>query len=554
VAARRRGAALLLVVTVGLGVRLANLRWMSAQPIATYQFTWGESDMATHWQWAGRILAGDVLGRDTYQPYPSWMHGIAPLETWNRWRGPKVFNKAPLYPYALAGMRALVGDGYPGIGLCQLALGVLNVALVFLLAARFFDTATAVIAGLGAAVYGPFLLYETLVLRDSLAVTVSLLLLLALAHTTAAPAGWALAGAAFALALLGRELVLPFGALVLVWMALRFWGRWTQAARALGAFALGTALGLVPLVARNLAVGAPPLALSAIGLEGIVYGHAVDSAPAAFRLPAATARILNAADGRALEVIRGTLATYEGDWRRLLGNEAARTAAIFSANEGSDNVNWYYFAARSPVLRWSLRWAPVLGLGLVGLWLSRRRVRGDDRIVLFYLATAFAGLQFLPVVGRYRLVPAALLLVYAAVTVRAVVERARERDWRAAARPAVASALLVLTSLRLLPGPDARDRCRTAEYLIGAQVALARNEPDGVYGAFRDGLDCLATNGGGAALPPEFIPFASDFANVARNLGRTTDAAGLLERLAAVYPGERVLPQLVVALRTPRPS
>jgi len=50
---------------------------------------------------------------------------------------------------------------------------------------------------------------------------VSLVLLLALARTTAAPAGWALAGAAFALALLGRELVLPFGALVLVWMAWR---------------------------------------------------------------------------------------------------------------------------------------------------------------------------------------------------------------------------------------------------------------------------------------------------------------------------------------------
>ena len=123
--------------------------------------------------------------------------------------------------------------------------------------------------------------------------------------------------------MLGRELVMPFGALVVLWVAQRFWGRWRDAATALGAFAAGVLLGLLPLIARNLTVGAPPLAVSAIGLESFVFGHAVDTAPAVVRLPAATGAILAAADGRPSEVVRGTLATYGGDWGRSCGTKWA---------------------------------------------------------------------------------------------------------------------------------------------------------------------------------------------------------------------------------------
>ena len=545
----QRTAVLLLVLAVAAGVRLANLLWVAGQPVSEYQRTWPEGDMLTHWRWSDRILAGDLLGRDTYHPYPSWMEKTAPLETWERWRGGRsVFHKAPLYPYALAAMRAVVGDGYLALGLCQLALGVLNVALIFLLAERYFGAAVATLAGLGAAVYGPFLLNETLFLRDGVAVAVSLLLLLALARCTdARPGPWLLAGAAFALGMLGRELVMPFGALVVLWVAQRFWGRWREAATALGAFAVGVLLGLSPLIARNLTVGAPPFAVSAIGLESFIFGHAVDTAPAVVRFPAATGAILAAADGRPSEVVRGTLATYNGDWGRLVRNEAGRTAAIFAAYEGSDNVNWYYFAERSALLRFALRWELVLALGLVGIWLARRTKRGDDRIVLYYLAIALAGLQLLPVVGRYRLVPAALLLIYAAVTVQAIVGALRAREWRAALAPAAASALLVVVSRSLLV-PDIADRCRAAEYVMAAQTYLARQQLDGVYGELRGGLVCLAAGPGGARVPPGFGTFVTDFATVARGMGRTADAALVLERLAAIYR-DPTLPPVIITLR-----
>src|SRR5207302_1007490 len=284
-ASRRRGRALVAVLALALAVRVLNLWLMSQLPVAEYQFHWAESDMAASWAWSGRIISGDILGRDTPHQYTSWMREWAPLETWERWWGGRtVFHQAPLYAYALAAMRLVAGDGFWGIGLCQAMLGVANVLLVYLLAARLFGGAVPVIAALGAALYGPFLLHATLAL----------------------------------------------------------------------AFVAGVSVGLAPLVARNLVVGAPPLSLSTRGIEAFVYGNAADSAVIGLTLPAASRSILEQADGRLATAIRLTLATYQGDWLRLVGNELFKLRAIFARYEPMDNVNWYYFADRSPLLRFSL--------------------------------------------------------------------------------------------------------------------------------------------------------------------------------------------------------
>jgi 4-amino-4-deoxy-L-arabinose transferase-like glycosyltransferase len=546
----RHGGILVLVLVVAAAARLVTLRWVTEQPISEWQLTFNDGDMAAHWQWSGEILAGDVLGRDTYRPTPTWMREIASAETWDRWRGGKhVFFKAPLYPYLLAGMRKLVGDDVARIGLCQAALGVLNVLLIFLIADRCFGTAVAAVAGLGAAVYGPFLLYETLLLRDSLGVTVSLLLLWGLLRCTGpALRAWAAAGAFFALALLSRELVLPFGLVVLLWIARRFWSRWGTMGAVAGAFIVGAGLGLTPLIVRNMVVGAPPLAVSAIGPEGIVYGHAVDTLPAEFRVPAAAARILKQADGRTSEVVRLTLATYEGDWRRFLHNEAARTAAIFSADEGADNVNWYYFADRSMLLRCSLSYALVVGFGLVGIWLGRGEGRGHG-IVLAYLLVSLAGLQFAPLVGRYRLVPTSLLLIYAAVAVTTVGRAARARRWPVAALPLAVALGLSSVSAWALPVVEPTRRCRPTEFALAESVYLGHRRWDAAYEELRGAFTCLIALGpGDTGVPPEYRPLAVRFVQTGRLLGRTPDVVDVVRRLAAVYPSDPSLPQLIAAI------
>ena len=104
---------LLAILGLAAAVRVANLGLMSRLPIAEYQRTWQESDMAFSWTWSGRILEGDVLGRDTIHPNTQWMRDMAPLESWERWWGGKhVFHQAPLYAYALAAARLVAGAGF----------------------------------------------------------------------------------------------------------------------------------------------------------------------------------------------------------------------------------------------------------------------------------------------------------------------------------------------------------------------------------------------------------------------------------------------------------
>jgi hypothetical protein len=547
-ATSRTGTGLLAVVCVAAAIRFLHLQWMADQPIAEYQVTWTECDMATHWEWSTGILGGDLLGRELRQPYLAWMQQIAPRETWERWRGGgRVFFKAPLYAYALAVMRRVGGDGYPWLGFCHLALGVLNCALIFVLANRFFGTIAAVAAGLGAAVYGPFLLYDALYLRDGLLVTVSLLLLWGLARCMDEGRWpWFAAGLLCALALLGRELTLLFVPFVGLWALQRFRPRWRVVAGVLGCFGAGVVVGLAPLVARNVAVGAPPWALSAVGPEGIIYGHAADSWPAGFWMPASAPSILRQADGSASATVRLTLETYGGDWWRLLRNEGARLAAIFASYDAPDDANWYYFADRSRLLRWTIGWEVVVAFGLVGLWIGRGDRR--QRLLQYFLLSCLLGLQYTAVVGRYRLVPAAVLLVYAGVAVEHLVRAAGSRRWTSLAVTTAAVLTMIAVSRQLLPWQGARFRLRPVEFLLAAQVYNTRRQGERVYEELQSGLETAYAGPGQRELPPEYLLIARSFVEVAQASGRGGAGAAVLKRLIRVYDADPHLPRLLHTL------
>src|SRR6185503_5210275 len=352
------------VLVLAAAFRIANLVALAPHPLAEYQATWTDSDMAVNVRWADVIRDGDLLCRKTVHPFYPFHESIAPRATWERWwGGPEVFQQAPLYAYFLAGLRVF-GEGFWPVAIGQLLLGLASVALVFLVAERTFGPVVATLAGVGAATYGPLVFHEAVWLRDTLAVTTSLLALWALGR---APLGgrarWLAAGLALAVAFLTRETALLFLPLAGGWA----WRRLERERRvaALGALLLGLALGLLPLVARNLAVGAPALSFSTRGLEGFVHGHAADASPTDLALSQAAREILPAADGSLLAAMRLTLATHASAGAFLLF-ELRKALAILASYEPADNVSWYYFAEHSPVLRLSPGFAAVLALGLVG--------------------------------------------------------------------------------------------------------------------------------------------------------------------------------------------
>lgn len=519
-----RDAWLAAILVLALAVRLANLWMTAALPVAHYQFTWEEADMATAWRWAERVAAGDVLARDTVHQYTSWMRDIAPPTTWERWWGGRgVFHQAPLYAYALALVRVLGGGGFWAVGLFQLALGLLDVVLVYAIAAHCFDRRAARLAALGAALYAPFLFYETLALRDTLATTTSLAALAAFLAAGISPLRWAGAGLLLAAAILARETTLLFAPVALALAA----GR----ARALP-FAAGLVAGLVPLVARNLAVGVAPLALSTRGVEGFVYGHAAGGSAIGLVLPPATRDILTAADGSLVTAVRLTLATWGGNWGGFVAHEFAKLRAVVAAYEAADNVSLAYFAERLPLLRWTLGFPAVLGAGLVGLVVARPRA--DDRLLRWFLATALLGLMYATLVGRYRLPATAVLLVYAGAGAGWLAARlAPGARGRGAAALAAAGAIGWL-STRALP-EAAREPFRATEFVLAAEHWYNRRDLARAAAELDAGF---ARAPAGPALREDFAAMVPSRIAIALEAGGRAEGARRLEELVAAHPGD----------------
>src|SRR5439155_769014 len=129
-------------------------------------------------------------------------------------------------------------------------------------------------------------LHGLFLLRDTLGVTVSLLMLWALARCRdVEPRRWLLAGLLLAVATLCREATLLFAPLIAVWVLRRFHADGRALRRAVLWFLVGLGLGLAPLVGRNIAVGAPPLALSQSGIQVFIHGNAPGAAGFGWRVP-----------------------------------------------------------------------------------------------------------------------------------------------------------------------------------------------------------------------------------------------------------------------------
>jgi 4-amino-4-deoxy-L-arabinose transferase-like glycosyltransferase len=489
--AARRRSVLWAVVAASVLVRLVYFLQLSAGP-SLWQHRWDQSDMHFFDRWAREVAAGDILTDQELHPHPRWQEefarahfekhpeeaaALARLEAesgvpaahllWNRWYGGKQFHQEPLYPYLVAATYAVAGEDPRWVFLWQMALGVAANVLIFLVARSAFGDTVAALSSLALTFYGAVLLYDLTLLRETLLV----LMVLALAHAarramdTRRPRDWALAGAACGLAVLLKTVNALFFLLLLGHLAVchRKTPRalLAPAGAALGAFLLV----MLPLAARNLAVGAPLLSATSVGPIGILFTSAADSFEPAyqFTLSRHGPAILGEADGKMLPTLVATLKTHESVWAYLAAM-TRRLAHIWHWYEVPDNLSFYYYRAQAPVL-WCLpvSFGIVAPLGLAGI--VSAALRRERRAAPLYLlvAATFIPLLLFGSTSRYRLPLAVALVPFAAYAVASGVEGLRRRPSRARAA-AGALAAIVLLALVHRPLPDGVFLIREADY------------------------------------------------------------------------------------------
>ena len=477
----RSRAALVVVLVAATAIRVVN--WIEIRDGALpWLHRWTESDMAFFDEWAQSIAAGDVLGRATPRPYHTGHAGVAraahqmlgrtdPFDEsvgramWNHWLGEHTYYQDPLYPYALATLFAATGHRTGAVVLVQAALGVVMAGLVYAIGAGLFGTAAGLVGGLLAALYGPEVFHESLLLRDAplACVAVATLGVLIVALRRPAERRWLfLAGVLFGAGLLLKSSTLLFSAAAGAIVVRRVGG-----ARLV---AVGALVVLAPLVARNLAVGAPPFALAGSGPHAFLYYNAADyDAFGGAATSAFAPRIMATTDGRWLPVVRETIATHHSfsHWLALL---AGKLAASWHWLEVPDNASYYYWRLEAP---WAARLAVefwLIGpLAVVGALVGARRGAAVGLIVLLVVTTVAANVLFYTS-SRLRLPVALGMTPLAGLGVVELVRAVATARWRRMALLATTCAATAAMVLR--PAPPGHAGIRVADYGVANEITI----------------------------------------------------------------------------------
>ncbi len=439
---------------------------------------------------ARRVAGGDILAR-----------GMGPF--W--W--------APLYPYILGGLFALLGpDNLTGAVIGQAALGAITCAMLYLLGRRLFDEPTGLLAGLMAACYGPSIFYSGILLSATLEVFMSVAILLALTRARSFPTfgRWLIAGMAMGLGCLARpNFLLGFVTLfLLLTCLLRAPGvpvGWPTVGRAAVAFVLGAVLVIVPATARNWIVGGKPVLISAAGPETFRIANSFDSTPLNFVYPRQSRMPL----------------TSLAFWR----HQARKATLFWWGFEPPQNVNYYFARQLFPVLRlpWLSFWV-VVPLGVLGLWVTRHHWRGLLHIYIFLAAYYISVVAFF-IIARWRLPLIIPLLCFSAAGILALLRWIRVKQWGRVGVGAV-----VVAGLMLAIFPGSRPYIFAADY--GQLGYILANR-----GRYAEAAELLQRASFG--LPDNGV-IRRDLGMLLNLLGRRSEARMALEQAVALIPEDAI--------------
>lgn len=543
---------LLAVLAVALAWRVLFFLSIQNTPLAFWH-TWDQSDMHSFLEQARALAAGDWLARAPYHPYHEWMR-VAPPASWQAFFTRPAFYQAPLYSYFLALLLRLGLDAALWARLIQLLLGVAGVGLLYGITRRLFGRGAALAAGLLMAVYGPLLVVESQLLRDTPILFLTLLIFFCYQSWTRRPRRAASAPLALGVPLGLLALAHEGAALLAISVAAAgfFHSRRSRARRAGRAPALrwltllfiGILAGYAPLLVRNLIVGAPAgPRFAGSAFAWAVANHATAPWGGAIWMNPTPAfgETLRRSGGGIPSLIGGVLASYHGQWWLWLAHWAGRLAALGSGAENNENVCQAYFAARVPILAFSVDFRILLPLALAGavLWGRRRwaaALRGGSVAAALALNLVLvAGLLSLVLpLGRYRLMFLPALLPFAGHAVFSLGSALSARALRARRprRLALGAGVIALVALgqwglgRALPVGG----LRPTDFKVAAKILLDLGRPD----LARAELESAAQ----AGLDPR--EFELELAIAIESAGAEPEAAARYERLLSREPARAI--------------
>jgi hypothetical protein len=248
--------------------------------------------------------------------------------------------------------------------------------------------------------------------------------------------------------------------------------------RALLAGAVGLALPLAGLAARNMAVGVPPLTFDTRQAIGLAWGNGRGADATTGQAPTMKA-ILDEAHGSSLKTAGLVLAGYRGAPFELPKLLLKKLATFFNGFEVPDNANFYFFRDRLRILRFLPVFSCILGVGVVGLCAALARGvlrKGEFAFAVVAILTPLSACLLVQTTSRYRIGVAGPLAMGAGLFLLFTFEETRRKRWRSAGLLALSAILASL--LPLLPSTIPDGRHRWADTIVYATLVEARISPE----------------------------------------------------------------------------
>lgn len=409
---RRPAVGLLILFVVAFGIRLGHDILIRESPY----FLQPPGDGAIYHSWAERLSTGSFDSNDPYY-------------------------RAPLYPYFLSLVYRAFGTGPLAPRLLQALLDSLGCLLIWGIGRKAATERTAWIAGGLAALYGPFIFFQGMLVKATLGLfliegTLLCLLLSAEGRGRKWILGWGCSGILFGLSALVRPnflILFPFF-IGWGWWACRRSGR-ARALLGIAVFAVATFIPILPVTLRNVTVGSDIVLISANGGQNFYIGNnehnrtgayhqfqdirehpaweETDFGRLAVRLhdkPMKSSEVSRFYFREGLKFIR----TYPGKFLLLQGK---KVLLLLNGLEVRDNQNYHFAGTWAPLLRLPLPgFYLVAPLGLAGLVLLCRRGGAASLLAIYVGAYSLSLLAFY-VLSRYRIPIAPALIVFAAAAV-----------------------------------------------------------------------------------------------------------------------------------------
>jgi len=427
----------LLVLVVALFARLAHLQEASQGPLMKGVIPMRDSryyDMI-----ARQVAEGDLVGDH-------------------------VFYLAPLYPYVLAIPHAIFRTPLPdggyeyditAIRYVQSIGGAVTCWLLFWVGCLAFGRLVGTLSGLTAALYGLFIYYDSIFMPTGLILflhTLALLVLLVAARRQGL-AWWLIGGVTLGLCALAHGTALLLTLCVLLWILVAF--PTVSLPRRLARAALVVA-GFAPLIGvvtiRNYAVGEDFVLLTSNAGRNLFIGNN-PTANGSFRFYPAEVTLYHYMRGLDRRPGVGKPSErsrrYVTSVKQFVSREPLREAGLllrklrlfFNAVEVGINDHFYFARRYSTVLRSPLlSFGIVVPLGLTGLVFALGRWR-EHLLFIVFIASQVAAFTIMFVLGRYRVVAVACLMVLAAAQITWWISWVRQRRFGRLAGSAVVLAL-----------------------------------------------------------------------------------------------------------------